>query len=272
MNIFYNICMELLGISRVAFSIFGVDIYWYGIFISIAILVAYLVSLYLIKLKKLCSDLPFEILVSAIPLGIVFARLTSVLFESGLSITDFFNFRSGGMSIIGAIIGGVIGIVILRLIKKRSILDCFDLIATVVILAQGIGRWGNFFNNEIYGQLVLNPALQFFPFAVNIGGEFYEALFFYEFVLDILGFIGLFFIYKYVKIKGVSTASYLIYYGTIRTILETRRAEKYVLKIFGAPFSIISSVIMIVTGLSLLIYVLVKNRKDNKKLEINNGR
>lgn len=263
--------MKLLGISRVAFSLFGVDIYWYGIFISLAILIAYLVSMYLIKLKKLDNDLPFEILISAIPLGIVFARLVSVLFDSGLSITDYFNFRSGGMSIIGAIIGGVIGIVILKLVKKRSILDCFDLIATVVILAQGIGRWGNFFNNEIYGQLVTNPALQFFPFAVNIGGEFYEALFFYEFVLDIIGFIGLFFVFKYVKIKGVATASYLMYYGTIRTILETRRAEKYILKIFGAPFSIISSIVMIVAGLSLLIYVLVKNKKLNKNLEKKNG-
>jgi len=269
MNIFYNKYMELL-LNRVAFNLFGLDIYWYGIIISCAILVAYIVSLFLIKSRGIDNDFPFEVLISAVPLGIVFARLAAVLFDSGLSITDFFNFRSGGMSIIGAIIGGAIGIVILKFIKKRSILESFDLIATVVILSQGIGRWGNYFNNEIYGQLITNPSLQFFPFAVEIGGSYYEALFFYEFVLDIIGFIMLFFIYRKVKIRGVAASAYLIYYGTIRTILETRRAEKYVLKIFGAPFSIICSVIMILAGISLLTFVLVKHYKK-KKLEKNNG-
>ena len=270
MNIFYNNYMELF-LNRVAFNLFGLDIYWYGIIISFAILVAYLVSLYLIKVRGLDKDFSFDVLISAVPLGIVFARLAAVLFDSGLSITDFFNFRSGGMSIIGAIIGGVIGLVILKFVKKRSLLESFDLIATVVILSQGIGRWGNYFNNEIYGQLITNPSFQFFPFAVQIGGEYYEALFFYEFVLNIIGFIILFILYNKVKIRGVVASSYLIYYGTIRTILETRRAEKYILRIFGAPFSIICSVIMIVAGISLLTFVLVKNYKK-KNLEKHNGR
>jgi len=270
MNIFYNKYMEFIGVNRVAFTIFGYDIYWYGIIISFAILIAYLVSLYLVKVRKLNSDLSFEILISAIPIGIVFARLTAVLFDSSLNITDFFNFRTGGMSIIGAIFGGAIGLILLKIIKKRSLLESADLIVTVLILAQAIGRWGNYFNSEIYGQLVTNPALQFFPYSVLIDGNYYEALFFYEFVLDLIGFIGLFFIYKKVHIRGVATASYLLYYGTIRTILETRRNTKYVLTIFGAPYSIIMSVIMIIAGASLLTIVLVKYFK-NKKLEKVNG-
>jgi len=272
MHIFYNKYMNLMAINRVAFTLFGYDIYWYGVIIACAILVAYLVSLLLVKIRHLDMDLPFEILIFAIPLGIVFARLAAVLFDSGLSITDYFNFRSGGMSIIGAIFGGFIGILLLKLIKKRSILECIDIIATVVILSQGIGRWGNFFNSEIYGQIVTNPNLQFFPYAVFIESEgaFFEALFFYEFVLDVLGFVGLFFIFKHVKIKGVAAASYLMYYGTIRIILETRRATKYVLTVFGLPFSIISSVVMIVAGGCLLTYVLIKYYKD-KKMERSHG-
>ena len=199
MNIFYNYCMNLLLVNRVAFSLFGLDIYWYGVIISCAILIAYCLSLYIIKFRNIDKDLPFDILLFAIPLGIVFARLASVLFEENLSIVDFFNFRSGGMSIIGAIIGGVLGVLLLKLIKKKSMLECFDLLATVLILAQGIGRWGNFFNGEIYGQEITNTAFQFFPFAVNIDGVYYEALFFYEFILDIIGFIVLFFIYKKVR-------------------------------------------------------------------------
>ena len=271
MNIFYNKSMELLAVNRVAFNIFGMDIYWYGIIISFAILVAYVLSLYLVKVRNLNKDLSFEVLIFAIPLGIVFARLVAVLFDNSLSITDYFNFRTGGMSIIGAIIGGVIGIVLLKIIKKRSILDSFDLIATVLLLSQAIGRWGNFFNSEIYGFPVTNPDLQFFPFAVMINGEYFEALFFYEFVLNIIGFIGLFIIYKKTQIKGLSTAGYLIYYGVVRSILEPRRQAKYILEIFGAPFSLISSILMIVAGVALLIFVLVKHFKS-KKLGVKNGR
>jgi len=264
--------MELICIDRVAFTVFGVDVYWYGVIMSSAILIAYFLSLYLSKIKKYDSNFNFELLIAVVPLGILFARLFAVLFDGSLSLSDYFDFRSGGMSIIGAIFGVFIGILLLKLIKKRSILECIDIIATVVILSQGIGRWGNFFNSEIYGQIVTNPNLQFFPYAVFIESEgaFFEALFFYEFVLDVLGFVGLFFIFKHVKIKGVAAASYLMYYGTIRIILETRRATKYVLTVFGLPFSIISSVVMIVAGGCLLTYVLIKYYKD-KKMERSHG-
>ena len=258
--------MNLLAVNRVAFNLFGMDIYWYGVIISVSILIAYLVSLYLVKVRKIEKDLPFELLLFAIPLGIIFARFTAVLFDSSLTIANFFNFRSGGMSIIGAIFGGVLGILLLRLIKKRSLLDSFDLIATVVILAQAIGRWGNFFNGEIYGRPITNPSLQFFPFAVNINGEFFEALFFYEFVLNIIGFIILFVLYKKTTIKGLPTGGYLLYYGIIRTILEPRRQAKYILMIGRVPFSLLSSILMMVAGVTLIVWVLV-NYYKKKKLE-----
>lgn len=269
MNIFYNEFMNILGIDRVAFTIFGLEIYWYGIIISSAIVIAYILSFYLVKIRGHHDGFNFEILVAILPLGILFARLFSVLFDSGLSISDFFNFRSGGMSIIGAIIGGLIGLIILKFVKKRSILDSADLLVVVLILAQGIGRWGNFFNGEIYGAEILDPNLQFFPFAVEIGGAFYEALFFYEFVLDILGFIGLFILYRKVKIRGVVTAGYLMYYGTIRTILESRRNSKFILKLGSIPFSQMMSIIMIVAGVCLLVVVLVNYYKNKKGKGVN---
>lgn len=272
MIIFYNKNMNILSMNRVAFTIFGVDIYWYGVIISSAILVAYVVSLFLAKMKHKDSEICFELLIAIVPLGIAFARLFAVLFDEGLSIANYFDFRSGGMSIIGAIIGGLNGLIILKFIKKRSIREAADLIVVVLILAQGIGRWGNYVNGEIYGELVENPDLQFFPYSVLINGSYYEALFFYEFVLDILGFIGLLMIYKHVNIKGVTTASYLMYYGIIRAILETRRAPQFVLMIGSVPFSLLMSILMAVVGAGLLTWVLVKNFKDKKKMENTNGR
>ena len=148
----------LLG--RVAFNIFGVEIYWYGIFITLAIVTALIISFVLCKRKGLSSNLPYEIIIAILPLGILCGRLFAVLFDSGLDITDYFKFRDGGMSIIGAVIGGAIGIVILCLIRKYNFLEIADVVCVVLILAQAIGRWGNFFNAELYGQEILNPSLQ----------------------------------------------------------------------------------------------------------------
>lgn len=262
--------MELICIDRVAFTVFGVDVYWYGVIMSSAILIAYFLSLYLSKIKKYDSNFNFELLIAIVPLGILFARLFAVLFDGSLSLSDYFDFRSGGMSIIGAICGGVIGLLLLRLIRKRSILVSADLIVVVLILAQAIGRWGNFFNTEIYGKPITNEAWQFFPFAVEVNGEFFEALFFYESILNIIGFIGLFILFKKVKINGVVTSSYLIYYGLVRSILEPRRSSQYILMLGNIPFSLMMSIIMIVAGACLLSFVLVKHyRKTN--MEKNNG-
>ena len=257
--------MNKLLISRVAFNIFGIDIYWYGIIIAFAILVAYIVACIIAKKRNIKGDIVFEILIAIIPLGIVFARLFAVLFDADLSILDYFNFRSGGMSIIGAIIGGAIGVVLLKLIRKRSFLEVADLIVVVLILAQGIGRWGNFANGEVYGLEVTNPALQFFPFAVNVESVWYEALFFYEFVLNVLGFVLLLVLYNKVKTRGIVTASYLMYYGAIRTILETRRDPKFILRLWGMPISLVVCVIMFVIGLVLLCILLARLKNNNQE-------
>lgn len=251
--------------GRVAFTLFGLDIYWYGVIIAAALLVAFLLAMLLVRKKNIEKDLPFEILIAAIPLGIVCARFFDCLFDSSLTLADYFNFRNGGMSIIGAIIGGAIGLVLLKVIKKRDILVSADLIVVVLILAQGIGRWGNYFNNEVYGRIITDPAGQFFPFAVNISGSWYEALFFYESVLDCIGFVILLIIYLKTKIKGVSCASYLIYYGTIRSILEPHRQAEYILKLGSLRISLVISLLMIAIGIALLIYCLVK-RKNKEML------
>lgn len=254
--------MNLLS-ARVAFNLFGLDIYWYGLIIASALLLAFIIAVVLAKKKKIGEDVPFDILIWCIPLGIICARAFDCLFDSSLTLADFFEFRSGGMSIIGAIIGGALGLVLLKFIKKRSFLVCADVMVVVLILAQGIGRWGNYFNNEVYGQLVTNPAWQFFPFAVNIGGAWYQALFFYEFCLNIVGFVILLIIYLKTKNKGVTTASYLMYYGTLRAILEPMRQTKYILKLGSVPVSLLISVCMALIGLGLLIYCIVnRNKKE----------
>lgn len=125
------------------------------------------------------------------------------LTDPGTSITEWFTkFRAGGLSIIGGVCGGALGVVLFCLIHKINFLRVADCLMPCVILAQAVGRWGNFINQEVYGPQVTDPALQWFPFSVFIEdvGEWHYAFFFYESVLDLIIFAILFtLMWKYVK-------------------------------------------------------------------------
>lgn len=254
----------LLG--RVAFTIFGLDIYWYGIIMAGSILLAFLLVLFYCKKKGLGTDFAFEMLLATVVPGIICARLFSVLFEDGTTILDYFNFRDGGMSIIGAVIGGAAGIGVLCLIKKKNFFDIADIVVPVLILAQGIGRWGNYANQEVFGAVVTNPALQHFPLAVFIeaDGMWHQALFFYESILDIVGFIILTVLLLKVKKRGLTTGVYFLYYGIVRTCLEGLREQDFILKFKGMPISLTLSIVMIIVGSAIVVGFIVEQVKVYK--------
>ena len=254
---------KFLAVNRVAFTIGGTEIYWYGIIMCASILVAIGMAIMFCKVRKYDTDMPVNIALVVVPAGILSARLFSVLFEEGLSMAEFFNFRTGGMSIIGAVVGGAIALFVYLIIKKpESKLLYFDTLVVVLILAQAIGRWGNFFNNEVYGQVVeAGSFFAKFPFSVEIDGVFYQALFFYESVLNLIGFLILALIYLCSEKKGLPTATYLIYYGLVRTILESFRQEEYILRLGNIAISQTFSIAMIVAGLVMFVFILIKSRK-----------
>ncbi len=266
--------MENLLVERVAFEIFGMPIYWYGIIITSAILLDFVILCFTLKKRGEKSDLAIDLLLFLVPLGIVGARLFSVLFEPELSILDFFAFRDGGMSIIGGVIGGLIGLVLFCLIKKRNFLEMADYIAPLLILAQAIGRWGNYFNCEVYGKEITDKALQWFPYAVNVNGDWYMALFFYESMLNLIGFvllISLFFIKK--RKPGILTATYFCFYGTVRFLMEGLRQDEYILKFGNLPISKLFSGLMVLAGLGIFAYIIIKKYKEDKRTMVeNNGK
>ena len=193
----------------------------------------------------------------------------SVLFDDNLSMSEFFNFRTGGMSIIGAVVGGGLALLVFCLIKDRkNMLLHFDVLAVVLILAQAVGRWGNYFNSEVYGRVVSPDSLYaVFPFVVKINGTLYQALFFYEFVLNMISFIILTLMFLKEKKHGYVTAWYLILYGTIRTCLEPLRQPQYILTYLSFPISRIFSIGMIVLGVLLYVSLFIQSKK--KKGEVN---
>ena len=286
--------MNKLCVDKIAFSIAGYDIYWYGLIICCAILVAILVACLYSKKRGYDSEMPLNIALAVVPTGVLGARLFSVLFEESLDWPDFFNFRTGGLSIIGGIICGAIGLLFYCLVIKRDkdIFKYFDVLAVVLILAQAIGRWGNYFNQEVYGQLInsesflikslKNLSISFlisvgpptesfsvsfiprFPFAVEVNGEHYMALFLYESCLDLVGFFILSNVYFGQSGNGYATSLYLVYYGLIRTILEPLRNAEYILMWNGLQISRLVSFSMIFVGIILYIIISVRLTRPKK--------
>ena len=274
--------------NNISFSLFGKQfvIYYYAIAIVTGIIACTLVARPMMKKRGLKTDLLIDLLIGIIPLAIIGARLWYVLFDikSFLGYGSFWkdfvkmiSIRDGGLAIYGGVIGGALGIIIVCKIHKVNMFKVLDIGATLLPLGQAIGRWGNFFNQEVYGQTITNPTWQFFPIAVEIDTSgaivWHQALFFYESFLNILAFIGLymFFFKRKGTTNGYSVALYFISYGLIRAILENFRESQYNLPLFGISglkiqAMVLVSIGLIIAGVVILICLLQYDKKNKVKI------
>lgn len=262
MNIFD---LNFLLINK-GFYIKNFEIRYYGIIIACAMLIAVLMARILAKKRGLNPDSILTVALLALPLAILGARIYYCIFTSGYTFKTFWDIRGGGLAIYGGIIGGILGCVIYCLIKKdlSLLLVLFDIIVPVLIFAQALGRWGNFFNQEAYGKLITNKNLQWFPFGVFIDDvqKWHLATFFYEFMWNLIGFAILTIIFYRSKITGTTTASYLIYYGIGRFWIEGLRTDSLYLWNSSIRVSQALSLVLILVGISILIFNYIK--KKNK--------
>lgn len=253
------------------FTIFGWEVKFYGIIMALAMLVGVLLACRNAKHRNLNNDNIYALALYILPLAVIGARLVYCLgAERSYSVVEILRIWDGGMSIYGGIIGGALGVCLFCLIHKKNFFDVTDIACVSLILGQAIGRWGNFFNQEVYGKEVTNTAFQWFPFSVFIDNGtnygWHYALFFYEFIINLAIFALLFILLKKVKQKGYITAIYLFAYGTIRFLLEPLRMEEYNLMLFGLKLSSLISVLAIVGG--IVIFVLMYTiSKRGKRLE-----
>ncbi|MDD3243346.1 MAG: prolipoprotein diacylglyceryl transferase [Eubacteriales bacterium] len=254
-------------IDRVAFTVFGKDIYWYGILIATAMLAGILLARKTAKHAGMDPDSIFDIALLAVPLAIIGARIYYVAFTwdyySQMPFSEVFKVWNGGMAIYGGVIGGVVGVWIYSRWKKVKMLTLLDVLAPCLILGQAIGRWGNFVNQEAFGYVVSNPALQFFPLSVYIQNEgvWHLATFFYESIWDFGVFAFLMF-YTFRKKEGQPGHVFLYYlllYGLGRMFIEGLRTDSlYFLNIRVSQWV---SGVMVLTSLGILIAGAVKRRK-----------
>lgn len=257
---------------------------WYGFLIGSAMVVCILIAYQIGTRRGYYKDLVFDICIVSIPLAIVGARLYYVIFDiigNGNSWTfkQILGIGSGGLSglaIYGGLIGAVCGGIIVHFWKRKkppqekaTFWQMADLAFTVIILGQAIGRWGNFANQEAYGNLVTDPNLQWFPYAVFIDAKnaYYQATFFYESFLNCIGFALLMWIYcgKRKSFDGFSLSVYCIYYGTVRVCIEGLRSDSLYLVPGVLRVSQLLSGILIVFGIGMILAHLYRARAAGKK-------
>ena len=240
------------------FGINGLNIAWYGVIIAFGVLLGVLIACREAKRQNLKSEIIFDFLFLALPIAIICARIYYVVFEweqySG-NFTKMIAIWEGGLAIYGGVIGGIIAAIIF---SKRNHFPFFRLVDMVVpslILGQAIGRWGNFVNQEAFGNLVTNPNLQFFPYAVFIERleEWHQATFFYESMWNLCVFAVLVYFRKRTKFNGQLLATYFIGYGLGRFWIEGLRSDSLYL-VPGLRISQALSLVLIIFGIIIIVF------------------
>jgi phosphatidylglycerol:prolipoprotein diacylglycerol transferase len=222
----------------------------YGILISFSILLCILVAESLAKEDK---DFVWELSPWAIVSGLIGARIYHVISTFGyysVNPIEVFYIWNGGLGIWGAIAGGLIGSLIYLRKRKKEVWTWLDICAVTLPLGQAIGRWGNFFNKEIYG------AQTSLPWGININGIKYQPLFLYESILDILNFIILYLLYRKTALKnrnGFFSFLYLLNYSLVRFLMELLRQDGW--RVYGLNVSLLIPILLFMTALYCLLRI-----------------
>lgn len=258
----------------------GFPVMWYGVIIALGMLVAVAYVYYRCrKTEGIKTEDLMDIAIFTILFGIVGARLYYVIFapDHFSSFWEIFDLRSGGLAIYGGIITGALTIfVICRYIKKISWRRFFDATAPGVMIAQAIGRWGNFVNGEAYGSVLEegNP-LYFMRMGLlpNMNSTtemfYFHPTFLYESVWNIIGFVLINIFYKKKRFDGEVALWYFIWYGFGRMLIEGLRTDS--LYLWGTPIRVsqVLGGLLFLGGTAILVYGLikVKKAKENKPEE-----
>ena len=247
--------------SQVIFSLFGLNVYYYGVILAVAIAVGVLVSDSVgVKFFNFKKDTFIDLAPYVIILGIIGARLYYCAMDYLFYLrfpTEILAIRHGGISIHGGIIGGILGILLYSKRHNISFPRILDVSAIGLAIGQSIGRWGNFFNSEAYGfptnlpwKLYIAPQYRQIPY---LDIQYYHPAFLYESILDLVIFFILLYLVKIEKFlkEGNIALSYLILYSIVRIIVEYFRIDS-VRYVFGVPVAIIVSAGIIILSAVLL--------------------
>lgn len=279
--------MTLLAPNKVAFEIGNLSVKWYGIIITLAMLLCLVYAMIEFKRLGLKSDDALEAFLWIIPIAVVFARIFYIMVRP----EEYFPWNSwddfvhaiaiwdGGITIVGGVFGGIIGGIIFwyRHRDKVTAPELIDVIVPTLLLAQSIGRWGNFINQEAYGAAISAGFPEFFPFSVYIehctapgctcgGAGWHYATFIYEAAWNFVGAVGFYFVWRFgKKFRGVLGFAYLFWYFFIRGLMEYLRMD-------AVPITQVLCFVVFPVALVLgVLYIAFKAVYDNVRAKIEKG-
>lgn len=246
-----------------AFNIGGWSVRWYGLIIGLGIIAAYLLFTREAKRKGIHEDKSLDLIFWTVMIGFIGARLYYVLFRLDYYLANpglIIQIWQGGLAIYGGIIAGVITLIVLSRRYHLTVTTVLDIAAPSVMLAQVIGRWGNFINQEAHGGAVSREFLEslFLPGFIigqmNVEGIYYHPTFLYESLWNLIGVALLLVLRRKPRFfrQGEVAASYLIWYGVGRAFIEGLRTDS--LYLGSLRVSQWLSILLVIGGVAFIIY------------------
>ena len=260
--------------NRVAFNIFGFNVYYYSLCILLGVIVAYILITREGKKQGLTKEFTSDLIFYTLIIGILGARVYYCVFNLDYYLanpSEILKIYNGGLAIHGGVIAGLIFVYFYTKKKNVSFIKILDIVAPAVIIAQSFGRWGNFFNQEAHGGITTYQNLKNMhipEFIINgmlIEGKYYYPTFFFESIWCLIGFIILMIARRNKNLrKGFQIGFYFIWYGIGRFFIETLRTDS--LMFFGLKIAQIVSLIGIIIG--IIIIVTNRNKKYYNEMEV----
>ncbi|MFN2339846.1 MAG: prolipoprotein diacylglyceryl transferase [Halanaerobium sp.] len=249
-------------IDPVMIRFFSLEIRWYGFLIVSALLISLFILNQLLKREKnLNFEFFLDYIILAFPLGVLGARLYYVIFNLDYYLNNpikILAINEGGLAIHGGLLVGIIILYLISQKRNKSFLLALDYLAPLTAFAQAVGRWGNFINQEAYGQIVsenyYSALPEFIKNQMYIRGSYREATFLYESAADFFLFIFLlFYLSSDFKKDGEVFSFYLIIYSVFRFIIEEQRTDSLLISEFQVAKLI--SLVLIIIGIILFYYI-----------------
>lgn len=267
----YHVSFPYLGINvninPIAFAIGPMRVRWYGIILATGFLTAFIYVYFRADRFKVNREDLTNVIILGTMCGILGARLYYVVFYPDnfykLNPQKIFNIYEGGMAIYGGIIAGLLGGIIVSKLKRVKILSALDLCSLGLLLGQAIGRWGNFFNQEAFGNETKLPWGMSSEATKNIT---VHPCFLYESLWCILGFAILHILSNGKRLQeGTYFISYILWYGIGRAFIESFRTDS--LMIINAKVSQLFSLILVFVSICIIIFKHIKVK--NLRMTIN---